>query len=177
MNSRDARVTSYRAAGWLLAITLAVPALTAASNQVIASRAAPSSLPPWNLKLAIHYLPPPSNRSQYDVVLAWRSQAWFLGGTDVGGHGKPKAELIKNGNPQATALPAGAHSWIAAASAPSPADIWAVTSLGGSVLNWNGSAWRTETPGSFSRQRSRAHGPALGRPGGGQRPRPPTPHR
>jgi hypothetical protein len=106
MNSRHARVTSYRAAGWLLAITLAVPALTAASNQVAGSRAAPSSLSPWILKLAIHYLPPPSNRSQYDVVLAWRGKAWFLGGTDVGGQRKPQADLLLNVPPLAKPLPA-----------------------------------------------------------------------
>jgi hypothetical protein len=143
MNSRHGSASSYRAAGWLLAIAIAVPALTAAS------RPPASSLPPWTLKLAIHYLPPAANRSQYDVVLAWPGQAWFLGGTDVGGHGKPKAELIKNGNPQATPLPAGAHSWITAASAPSPRDIWAVTFLGGSVLSWSGSAWRTEPRGGW----------------------------
>jgi hypothetical protein len=114
-----------------------------------ASRAPAVGLPPWTLRLAIQYLPPATNHSQYDVVLAWPGQAWFLGGTDVGGHGKPKAERIRNGRPEAATLPSAAHSWITAASAPSPSDIWAVTFLGGTVLNWNGSAWRPEPRGNW----------------------------
>lgn len=143
MNSRHRICGSYRVAGWLAAIALAVPALTAAS------RAPAVGLPPWTLRLAIQYLPPATNRSQYDVVLAWPGQAWFLGGTDVGGNGKPKAERIRNGRPEAAMLPSSAHSWITAASAPSPSDIWAVTFHGGTVLNWNGSAWRTEPRGNW----------------------------
>ena len=73
----------------------------------------------------------------------------FLGGTNVAGAGKPKAERIKNGVPESADLPTGAHSWITAASAPSRDDIWAVTFLGGSVLNWNGSAWKTEPRGGW----------------------------
>jgi hypothetical protein len=130
-------------AGWMLAVMVAVPAVTAADRPPAAS------FPPWLLKLAIHYLPPASNRSQYDVVLAWPGQAWLLGGTNVGGPGKPKAERIKDGVPQSTVLPPGPHSWITAASAPAPNDIWAVTFLGGSVLNWNGSAWKTEPRGAW----------------------------
>ena len=103
----------------------------------------------WRLKLAIHYLPPVTNHSQYDVVLAGTGQTWFLGGSDVGGHGKPEIERIKNGVPHSAPLPTGPHSWITAASAPSPADIWAVTYLGGSVLNWNGATWRAEPRGGW----------------------------
>ncbi len=143
MNSRRGAGSRYLMVGRLLAVALAVPAVTAATHLP------QTGLPPWTLKLAIHYLPPATNRSQYDVVLAWPGQAWFLGGTDVGGHGKPKAERITNGSPQSTALPTGPHSWITAASAPAPSDIWAVTFLGGSVLNWNGSAWRNEPRGGW----------------------------
>jgi hypothetical protein len=103
----------------------------------------------WRLKLAIHYLPPITNHSQYDVVLAGTSQTWFLGGSDVGGHGKPEIERIRNGVPHSALLPPGPHSWIAAASAPSPADIWAVTYLGGSVLSWNGANWRAAPRGGW----------------------------
>jgi hypothetical protein len=103
----------------------------------------------WTLKLAIHYLPPVTNHSQYDVVLAGSSQTWFLGGSDVGGHGKPEIERIRNGVPHSARLPSGPHSWITAASAPSPADIWAVTYLGGSVLNWNGRSWRAAPRGGW----------------------------
>ena len=104
----------------------------------------------WTLKLAIHYLPPVTNHSQYDVVLAGSSQTWFLGGSDVGGHSKPEIERIKNGVPHSALLPPGPHSWITAASAPSPADIWAVTYLGGSVLRWNGRSWLAEPRGGWT---------------------------
>ena len=143
MNSRHRTRDARRLAGWLAAVALTVPVLTAAG------RTPAVGLPPWALKLAIQYLPPATNRSQYDVVLAWPGQAWFLGGTNVAGRGRPEAERIRNGRPEAAALPAGAHSWITAASAPSPADIWAVTFLGGTVLNWNGTAWRTEPRGNW----------------------------
>lgn len=103
----------------------------------------------WQLKLAIQYLPPVTNHSQYDVVLAEPGQTWFLGGSDVGGRGKPEVEQIKNGVPHSAPLPSGPHSWIIAASATSPTDIWAVTYLGGSVLNWNGSNWRVVPRGSW----------------------------
>jgi hypothetical protein len=143
VDSRHGAVRAYRTAGWLLAAMVAIPAITAADQP------SQASFPPWSLKLAIHYLPPPTNRSQYGVVLAWGDQAWFLGGTNVTGPGKPKAERIRNGLPQSTVLPPGAHSWIVAASAPAPTNIWAVTYLGGSVLNWNGSAWTTEPRGAW----------------------------
>ncbi|HEX7993434.1 MAG TPA: hypothetical protein VF506_05890 [Streptosporangiaceae bacterium] len=143
MNSRRGSASRFRAAGWLLALTVAVPAITAADMPSAAT------FPPWSLKLVIHYLPPATNRSQYDVVLAWGDQSWFFGGTNVTGPGKPEAERIKNGVPQSTVLPSGAHSWITAASAPSPSNIWAVTFLGGSVLNWNGSACRA-APGRLA---------------------------
>jgi hypothetical protein len=121
--------STSRLSSWMLAVALAVPA---------------ASPPAWTLRLAIHYLPPATNHSQYDVVLAWPGQAWFLGGTDIGGHGKPKAERIKNGIPRAFLLPAHEHSWITAASAPAPTDIWAVTFLGGYVLHWNGRHYRDQ---------------------------------
>ena len=132
-----------------LAMALALPAAgqaTAAAASTGTPGAAPAA---WTLKLAIHYLPPVTNHSQYDVVLAGTSQTWFFGGSDVGGHGKPEIEWIKNGVPHSALLPPGPHSWITAASAPSPADIWAVTYLGGSVLNWNGATWRAEPRGGW----------------------------
>jgi hypothetical protein len=143
VNSHRGSASTYRAVGWLLALLVAVPAITAADMPSAAT------FPPWSLKLVIHYLPPATNRSQYDVVLSWGSESWFLGGTNVGGPGKPEAERIRNGVPQSKVLPPGAHSFITAASAPSPSNIWAVTFLGGSVLNWNGSAWKTAPRGAW----------------------------
>jgi hypothetical protein len=123
---------------------------TAASAMLAVALMVPgASQPVWRLRLAIHYLPPATNHSQYDVVLAWPGQTWFLGGSDIGGHGTPKAERIRNGIPLSVPLPTGPHSWITAASAPSRSDIWAVTFLGGSVLHWNGTRWRVAPRGNW----------------------------
>jgi hypothetical protein len=112
--------------------------------------AVPAASPPaWKLELAIHYLPPVDSRSQYDAVLAWTGQVWFFGGSNIGGHGKPKVERLMNGIPSSLPLPTGPHSWITAVSAPARTDIWAVTYLGGSVLEWNGSAWKTAPRGNW----------------------------
>jgi len=108
-----------------------------------------ASDPAWRLRLAIHYPPLTTNRSEYLVVLTGPRRTWFLGGSDVFGHGKPVAEVIANGVPRSAVLPAGPHSWITAASAPSPTDIWAVTSLGGAVLHWNGAKWATAPRGNW----------------------------
>ncbi len=151
MLSRRRAAGYRRVVSWGLAMTLAASA-TAEARSVSAATAgsvSAATAADWTLKLAIHYLPPATNRSQYDVVLAGSSQTWFLGGSDVGGHGKPEIERIKNGVPHSALLPPGPHSWITAASAPSPGDIWAVTYLGGSVLNWNGATWRAEPRGGW----------------------------
>src|SRR5215472_255716 len=108
-----------------------------------------ASGPAWRLRLAIHYPPLMTNRSEYLVVLTGPHRTWFLGGSDVFGHGKPVAEVIANGVPRSALLPPGPHSWITAASAPSPTDIWAVTSLGGAVLHWNGAKWATAPRGNW----------------------------
>jgi hypothetical protein len=131
-----------------LAVALAT-ALTAVTVRAAASPRPAPAVQAWRLRLAIQYLPPATNRSQYVVVLAGSARTWFLGGSDVGAGGKPEAEEIVNGVPRPMPLPPVPHSWITAASAPSPTDIWAVTFLGGSVLNWNGSAWRTEPRGAW----------------------------
>jgi hypothetical protein len=147
ISRRDISGTS-RLAGWAMAVALAVPA-AAGGHAGAATQDPAATQRRWALRLAIHYLPPATNRSQYDVVLAWPGQTWLLGGTNVAGQGKPKAVRLRNGIPRSTALPTGAHSWITAASALSRTSIWAVTSLGGSVLRWNGSAWLTEPRGNW----------------------------
>lgn len=134
------RQTAFRAA----TLVLAVVALAAGTP---AAAAAP--VPSWRLRLAIQYLPPATNRSQYDVVMTEPGEVWLLGGSDVGGHGHPVAERLVNGIPHAVAFPSGPHSWVTAASAVSPHDIWAVTALGGSVLTWNGSAWTVAVRGAW----------------------------
>jgi len=127
---------------WLVigaAVTLATAAATAAAGAVTASN------PHWALKLVVQYLPR-SNHSQYDAVLLESAVPWFFGGSDVGGHGAPEIEYIKN-HEQAAPLPPGLHSWIAAAASTSPDDIWAVTALGGAVLRWTGGPqWQLVKP-------------------------------
>ena len=138
--------SSLRLAAGATALALAAAGGSVAAGATTTGAAAP---PGWHLKLAIHYLPPMSNRSQYDAVVAEPGQTWLFGGSDVGGHGKPEIERITNGRPHAARLPAGVHSWIAAASATSPSDIWAVTYLSGTVLRWNGSAWAAAPRGGW----------------------------
>lgn len=147
-----------------LAVTAAALALIAAGGSAASAAGAasaasaagaasqprqPAATRSWHLKLAIHYLPPAANRSQYGAVLAEPGQTWLFGGSNVGGRGKPEIERISNGVPHAASLPAGAHSWIAAASATSPSDIWAVTYLGGTVLRWNGARWTAAPRGGW----------------------------
>jgi hypothetical protein len=105
----------------------------------------------WKLKIAIHYLPPASNRSEFDVALQVKGAAWFFGGSNEGGTGlsRPKAERVMHGVPRSFPFPSGPYSWVAAAAAASPRDIWAVTYLGGSVLHWNGSAWQVVPSGHW----------------------------
>lgn len=103
----------------------------------------------WTLRLAIQYLPPATNASEYDAVVIEAGKVWLLGGSDVGGHGKPEAEQVRNGVPSKVPLPAGPHSWITAASGLAKNDIWAVTYLGGSVLHWDGKAWATAPRGGW----------------------------
>ncbi len=124
----------------------AVPAIAAVST-------APAATPgnAWRLKLATRYLPPPANHSQFDVVLVAGHAAWFLGGSNVSGkNGVPKAERRQNGSWHASDLPPGLRSWITAASATSASDIWAVTALDGTVVNWNGKRWTAVPRGHWS---------------------------
>ncbi len=108
----------------------------------------------WQLKLATRYLPPATNRSQYDAVLVEGGASWFFGGSNVGAKpgtrvGVPKVERRQNGRWHSSALPAGLHGWIAGASAISARDIWAVTALNGKVVNWNGARWSVVPGGGW----------------------------
>lgn len=156
MIRRHRNASTRLAIRWLAPVLVSVLA-GALAAAVLPAGAATGSLPAgslpagsagssWTLRLAIQYLPPATNHSQYIVTVVEPGEVWFLGGSDVGGHGHPVAERMINGIPHAVSLPSGPHSWITAASALSPQDIWAVTALGGSVLTWNGSAWAVVAP-------------------------------
>lgn len=105
--------------------------------------------PGWTLRLAIQYLP--GIHSKYLAVVAWRRQAWFLGGSDINGHGVPEIEHRAHGRwvPVSLSSIPGLHSWIAAASATSASGVWAVTALGGAVLHWNGASWAAAPRGGW----------------------------
>lgn len=130
-----------------LATSLAV-GLTMAGT--VAAASPPASRSAWQLRLVIQYRRPVLGSSQYLVTLAEPRDTWFFGGSNLAGRGVPEVALRTGGKWQYPALPNGLRSWIAAASAQSPSDIWAVTYLGGAVLNWNGSAWRTEPAGNWA---------------------------
>lgn len=135
-----------RATAWGV---VALAAGLTAAHATAAPAAAPA--PRWQLKLATRYLPPATNRSQYDAVVVQGQVSWFFGGSDVGGtRSVPKIERRQHGRWHSALLPAGLHSWIAAASAPSASDIWAVTALNGKVLHWNGARWIAVNRGRWS---------------------------
>ena len=103
----------------------------------------------WVLKLAVQYLPPGTNHSQYTTVLVSGRTVWFFGGSNFAGRGVPEVEQRTNGRWHSSTLPTGLRSWITGASAVKPGDIWAVTYLGGKVLHWNGVAWSVKPKGGW----------------------------
>ncbi len=84
------------------------------------------------------------------MVLVEGHAAWFFGGSNIAGKSVPEAERRQNGRWHSSVLPPRLHSWIAAASATSATDIWAVTALRGTVLNWNGTRWTALPRGRWS---------------------------
>jgi hypothetical protein len=104
----------------------------------------------WVLKLAIQYLPPGSNHSQYDTALVNGRTAWFFGGSNFNGNGVPEVEENVNGRWRAPTLPSRLHSWFTGASSVSADDIWAVTFLDGTVVHWNGATWSVMPRGRWS---------------------------
>jgi len=109
----------------------------------------PSAAPTWTLRLATRYVPPDNSRSQYTDVLVTGRTAWFFGGSNFAGPGRPVAEVRSKGRFHTSQLPRGLHNWITGASAVSQNDIWAVTFLDGKVLHWNGSAWKVVRKGGW----------------------------
>jgi hypothetical protein len=106
----------------------------------------------WTLKLAVQYLPPSSNHSQYTTVLVAGRTVWFFGGSTFAGRavrGVPEVEQRTNGKWHSSTLPTGLHSWITGASAVAPGNIWALTYLGGKVLHWNGVTWSVKPKGRW----------------------------
>jgi len=148
-----AGIAAALAAGIAPALGATAPAAKApaAANVRPAAWPSPAASPSgWTLRLAIQYLTG-ADHSKYLAVVAGRRQAWFFGGSDIGGHGVPEIERRTGGRwvPVPLSSIPGLHSWIAAASAASANDIWAVTSLGGAVLHWDGRTWAAASRGGW----------------------------
>jgi hypothetical protein len=119
-----------------------------ASSVLVVVAAVPAQAgtnPGWRHVVSKHY-GPAQDYSGYEVVVAnGKNSAWALGGTDLsGGNGtvqRPVAMRWNGRNWSGYTLPSGLTSTIIAASAPAANDIWAVTSFGGYILHWNGTAW------------------------------------
>jgi hypothetical protein len=125
----------------------ALAGTAAATGAAPAGRASGKAI--WRLRLVIQHLPL-TDHSQYVAVIAEAREAWFFGGSNLAGRGVPEVVHRTGGHWQFPDLPAGLHSWIVAASAQSPVDIWAVTYLGGAIVHWNGSTWQTQPEGPWS---------------------------
>ena len=114
-------------------------AVTTSAGQARAEAA--GSAGGWRLVAADHY-GSAGNASGYATVVApGQHDAWVFGGTNPGAASSPVAEYWNGRTWRAARLPAGLGSFISAASASSPANVWAVSSFGGYVLRWNGSRW------------------------------------
>ena len=126
---------------------------TAAALTVAATIPAQASTPVWRVVLTRHYGPATNYSAFTDAVVSATHQAWVFGSTDAGGApipGQPVAVHWNNKKWVNTSLPRGTTGGIIAASVVSPASVWAVTSIGGYILHWNGSRWSVakHLPGS-----------------------------
>lgn len=118
-----------------------VAGLTASSLLAPSGAMAAAASPGWRIVLSRHYGQKTAD-SGYGAVVAPRpSDAWVFGGSCSCAAGHPVAEHWNGTRWSAVTLPTGLTGTIAAASAPSVSDIWAVSAVNGYVLHWNGSRW------------------------------------
>lgn len=126
------------------------PAPAAPRGQAVQARLADRT---WALSVARHF-GLPGNAAGFSTILQTGGQLWAFGGTNPGGSSTPVAARLSGRRWVASALPARLSDFISDASAPGPADIWAISSYGRYVLHWDGAHWqRARTwsqPGSFS---------------------------
>ena len=97
----------------------------------------------WQVVYAHHYGGSRSYSSYTTIAALGPSDVWAFGGTNVmdGKTGQPVAVNWNGTSWQRSPLPSGLTSSVVAASAVSPADIWAVTQFGADILHWNGTQW------------------------------------
>jgi hypothetical protein len=132
-------------------LVAACAALSLTTGTALLTGTAAAAVPKsWELKLAIRYFPSTGDHSQYDTALVEGRTAWFFGGTNFSGRGAPEVETRAKGRWHPSLLPSGLRTWITGASAVSASDIWAVTFLGGAVLQWNGGHWEKVVPGRWN---------------------------
>jgi hypothetical protein len=133
-------------------VAVGVAALIIASLVTTVALAGPVKPATWNPRYVTQY-PPLGNHSQFDAVITQPGQAWFFGGSNVTGTtGVPKILYRSGGRwlPPPAPLPNGLTSYIIAASAVSPTNMWVVTRFGGAALFWNGLQWTQAPNGGWS---------------------------
>ena len=119
---------------------IVMTSLSAAIATMAMGSAGPVADPPgWQIATTVHY-GPTGNASGYSAVVAPAQQdAWVFGGTNPGGPSSPTAERWNGRRWVASPLPAGLGSFVVAAAASSPHDVWAVGD--GYALHFNGARW------------------------------------
>jgi hypothetical protein len=132
MPARAGLMISVGVSAAALALSAAVPAQAAASRG-------------WHRTLTVHYGSANTYSGFVDVAALSSKQAWAVGGLNVGQIGEPAAYHWTGKSWRATSLPKGLQGSLAAVSASSAKDIWAVSYKGGYVLHYNGSKWSTVT--------------------------------
>jgi hypothetical protein len=95
----------------------------------------------WALSMARHF-GLPGTAAGFSTILLTGRQLWAFGGTNPGGASSPLTERLSGGHWMPSVLPARLSSFISDASAPGPADIWAISSYGRYVLHWDGVRWQ-----------------------------------
>jgi hypothetical protein len=105
----------------------------------------------WRLELAISPVHGATTHTEFDTVIVEAGRAWFLGGSDVGGHGYPLGWSLHDGHQEPAGFSTFVPGWITAASATSPTNMWAVTNLG-SVYQWDAasSTWVVAPGGNWA---------------------------
>jgi hypothetical protein len=107
----------------------------------------------WALSMARHF-GLPGSAAGFSTILLTSGQLWAFGGTNPGGASTPVAERLSGRHWVESALPARLSDFISDASAPGPADIWAISSYGRYVLHWDGTRWQLarkwNEPGYFT---------------------------
>jgi hypothetical protein len=127
-----------------LAGVIATPAAgaTSAAGAATATSSA-TAAPAWRIAYQHHYGAAGNFSSYQDVTAIGKSDAWAVGTTNEDGSGNAAPVAVHwNGRKwAASALPAGLHGTLLAASASGPANVWAVSWLNQYALRWNGRKW------------------------------------